>query len=95
MVASVLENGKIGLQVCSANLFFSLDLEVDGCKLEDEDGSFGTCGVVKGGFDTGLLKTGWLETLLSTCFPDLRIWIVLHCFEIMSSASLIWKGSLD
>jgi len=33
-------------------------LEVDGCELEDEDGSFGTCGTVTGEFGTGLLKTG-------------------------------------
>ena len=39
-------------------LSFSLDLEEDDCELEDEDGSFGTCSVVIGGFDTGLLETG-------------------------------------
>ena len=52
---------------------FPLDLEVDSCELDGEDGSFGTCGVVTGGLNAGLLKTGRLETLLSTCFPDLRI----------------------
>jgi len=31
---------------------------VDGCELEDEDGSFEICGVVTGRFDTGLLETG-------------------------------------
>ena len=41
--------------------------------LKMEDGSFGTCGVVTGGLDTGLLETGGLKILLSTCFPDLRI----------------------
>ena len=46
---------------------------MDGCELENEDGSLRTCGVVIGGLDTRLLKTGGLETLLSTCFPDLRI----------------------
>ena len=46
---------------------------MDGCELENEDGSFETCGVGTGGLDTGLLETGGLETLLSTCFPDLRI----------------------
>jgi len=48
-------------------------LEVDGCELDDEDESFGTYGVVTRGLDTGLLETWGLETLLSTCFPDLRI----------------------
>jgi len=48
-------------------------LEVNGCELDDEDGSFGTCVVVTGGLDTGLLETEGLETLLSTCFSDLRI----------------------
>ena len=37
---------------------FSLDLEVDGCELEDEDGSFGTCGTVTGEIETRLLETG-------------------------------------
>ena len=46
---------------------------MDGCELDDENGSFGTCGVVTGGLDTGLLETGGLETLLSTCISDLRI----------------------
>jgi len=45
LVASLLGNGTIGLRVCSAILSFSLDLKVDGCELDDEDGSFGTCGV--------------------------------------------------
>jgi len=35
-----------------------LNLKVDGCELEDEDGSFGACGTVTGKFDTGLLETG-------------------------------------
>ena len=73
LVANLLGNGTIALWVCSAILSFSLDLKVDGCELEDEDGSFGTCGVVTGGLDTGLLETGGLETLLSTCFPNLKI----------------------
>ena len=46
---------------------------MDGCELEDEDGSFGTCGVGIEGLDTRLLKTGGLETLLLTYFSDLRI----------------------
>ena len=46
---------------------------MDGCELEDEYGSFGTCGVVTGGLDTRLLETEGLKILLSTCFPDLRI----------------------
>ena len=91
LVASLLGNGIIGLWICSSILFFSLDLEVNGCELEDEDGSFETCGAVTGGLDTWLLEIGWLEILLSTCFPDLKIWIVLHCFRIMSLASLIGK----
>ena len=56
LVASLLGNGTIGLWVCSSVFFFWLDLTVDGCELEDEDGSFGTCSVVTGGFDTGLLE---------------------------------------
>ena len=46
---------------------------MDGYELDDEDGSFGTYGVVTGGIDIRLLKTRELETLLSTCFPDLKI----------------------
>ena len=46
---------------------------MDGCELDDEDGSFETCDVITGGLDTRFLETGELETLLSTCFPDLRI----------------------
>jgi len=91
LVASLLGNSTVGLWVCSAVLSVSLDLKVDGCELDDEDGLFGTCGVGTWGLDTGLLKTGGLEILLSTCFPDLRIWTMLHYFGIMSSASLIGK----
>ena len=60
------------MEALAARYICSQDLEVDGCELEDEDGSFETCGVVTGGLDTGLLETGGLETLLSTCFLDLR-----------------------
>jgi len=66
--ASLLENGTIGLKVCSADLSFSLDFEVDGCELDDEDGSFEAGCAVTGGLDTGAF-----ETWLSTCFPELRI----------------------
>jgi len=48
-------------------------LKVDGCELDDEDGSFKTYGVITRGLDTGFLQTGRLETLLSTYFSDLRI----------------------
>jgi len=60
---SLLGNCTIGLYVCSADFSFSSDLEVDGCELDDEDGSFETgfgC-VDTGGLDTGRLKTGTLE----------------------------------
>jgi len=63
---------------------------VDGCELDDEDGSFETCDVITGGLDAGLFEIGGLEILLSTCFLDLRI--VLHYFRVMSSTSLIGKG---
>ena len=75
MFVSLLGNGTIDLYVCSANFSFSLDLEVDGCELDDEDGSFETsfgCTDI-GGLDTGRLKIGTLKIWLSTCFPDLRI----------------------
>jgi len=67
--ASLLGYGTIGLYVCSADLSFSSDFEVDGCELDDEDGLFET------GFgcaDIGIFDTGPFETWLSTCFLDLR-----------------------
>ena len=73
MFASLLGNGTIGLYVCSADLSFSSDFEVDGCEFDDEDGSFETGCAVTRGLDIGRLKTAALETWLSTCFPDLRI----------------------
>ena len=45
---------------------------MDGCELDDGDGSF-EIGFGCGGLDTGRLETGALETWLSTCFPDLRM----------------------
>jgi len=54
------------LQVWSADLSFSLELEVNGCELDDKDGSFETCDVITGGLDTGLFEPGGLEILLST-----------------------------
>ena len=55
---NLLGNGAIGLCVCSADFYFSSDLDVDGCELDD-DGSFetGFCWVDNGGLDTGKLKT--------------------------------------
>ena len=66
---------------------------MDGCELDNEDGSFETgfgCADIRG-LDIGSLKIGALETWLSTCFPDLKMWTVLHYFSVISSASWIGK----
>ena len=42
MFASLLGNGTIDLYVCSADLSFLSDFEVDGYELDDEDESFET-----------------------------------------------------
>ena len=63
MFVSLLGNSTLGLYVCSANFSFSLDFEVDGCELDDEDGSFEIgfdCADI-GGLDTERLKTGTLK----------------------------------
>ena len=39
MAFGSLENGAIGLCVCSADFSFSLDLNVVGCELDVDDGS--------------------------------------------------------
>ena len=57
MFASLLGNGTIGLYVCSADLSFSSDFEVDGYELDDEDGSFETGCAVTGGLDTRAFET--------------------------------------
>ena len=56
MFASLLENGTIGLYGGSSVLSLLLDLEVDGCELEDGDESFGVYGTITGEFDTDLLE---------------------------------------
>jgi len=35
-----------GAHLFGLDYSFSLDLKVDGCELDDEDGSFETCGVI-------------------------------------------------
>jgi len=67
---SLLGNGTTGLYVCSADLFFPSNLEMDGFELDDEDVSFELgfgCADI-GGLNIGRLKTGALKTWLSTCF---------------------------
>ena len=59
MFASLLGIGIIGLYVCSTDLSFSLDFEVDGYELDDEDGSFETgfdCADIDG-LDNGAFET--------------------------------------
>jgi len=46
---------------------------VNGYEFDDEDGSFETCGVIKGGLDIEFSETGALEAFLSTYFSDLKI----------------------
>jgi len=53
-----LGNGAIGLYVGSADFSFSSDLDVDGCELDNDDGSAetGFWWVDSGGLDTWGLK---------------------------------------
>jgi len=41
---------------------------VDGCELDDDDGSFGACGVITGGLDTELLETVGVRNLIINLF---------------------------
>jgi len=69
---SLFAKGIVGLCTFSADLFFSFssDSEVVGLEFADVEALVG--------FDFCWMVTGGEKTWLSTCFPDLKIWAMLH-----------------
>jgi len=77
---SLFEYGTIGLCTWLADLSFSESSDWDGLELDEVNACMLSCWIGLGGKDT----------CLSTFFPDLNVWTILHWLNYWSSARWTW-----